>query len=124
MKGHATCAIEMSDAGDVTGTSYQDTGCGPFCLPPLDTVGWRGGSRIVLPPVPPLSGITVVGIDNAGWITGFSGFNGTTTHAVVWQPGGSTYIGTDLGNLSGKSISSSRTSGPVGPARSHSSSTT
>jgi hypothetical protein len=47
----AAFGVAMNDAGDVTGTSYRDTGCGPFCLPPLDTVVWRGGARIVLPPV-------------------------------------------------------------------------
>src|SRR5262245_38532233 len=56
----AAFGVAMNAGGDVTGTSYQDTGCGSTCLPPLDTVVWRGGRRIVLPSVPGLSGITVV----------------------------------------------------------------
>jgi hypothetical protein len=51
----AANGIAMNDAGDVVGTSYQDIGCGPFCLPPQDVVVWRGGTRIVLPKVPGLS---------------------------------------------------------------------
>src|SRR5512145_1406397 len=47
----AAFGAAMNDLGDVTGTSYPDTGCGPFCLPPLETVVWRGGVRIVLPPL-------------------------------------------------------------------------
>src|SRR6266480_3553866 len=55
----AATGAAINDSGDVTGTSYRDPGCGPFCLPPLDTVIWRDGERIVLPAVPGLPGITV-----------------------------------------------------------------
>ena len=50
--GTAATGYAMNDAGDVTGRSYPDTGCGPFCLPPEEIVVWRGGNRIVLPLVP------------------------------------------------------------------------
>ncbi len=101
----AATGAAMNDSGDVTGTSYPDTGCGPFCLPPLETVVWRGSERIVLPDVPGLPGITVRSINNHGWVAGFAGFPGTTTHAVVWKPNGSTYQAIDVGTLPGTSIS-------------------
>jgi hypothetical protein len=101
----AATGADMNAAGDVVGTSYQDTGCGPFCLPPLDTVVWRAGQRIVLPSVPGLSGITVRAINEQGWVAGFAGFPGTTTHAVVWKPVGETYQAVDLGTLPGTQIS-------------------
>jgi hypothetical protein len=101
----AATGIAMNDAGDVVGTSYPDPGCGPFCLPVLETVAWRGGIRIVLPTIPGFSGITVTGINNQGWISGYAGFPGTTTHAVVWQPNGNTYVAIDLGTLPGTSSS-------------------
>ena len=47
-----TYGVAMSNAGDIVGTSYADPGCGPFCLPPLETVVWKAGVRIVLPPLP------------------------------------------------------------------------
>ena len=47
----AAFGVAMNDAGDVTGTSYPDPGCGSSCLPPLETVVWKGGERIVLPSV-------------------------------------------------------------------------
>ena len=95
----------MNNTGDVAGTSYVDTGCGSFCLPPLDTVVWRGGTRIVLPTVPGLSGIYVRSINAQGWVAGFAGFPGTTTHAVVWKPNGNTYNAIDIGVLPGTTIS-------------------
>lgn len=95
----------MNDAGDVTGTSYLDPGCGPWCLPPLETVVWRGTERIVLPSIPGLTGIYVSSINNQGWVAGFAGFPGTTTHAVVWKPNGNTYQAIDLGTLPGTTIS-------------------
>ncbi len=101
----AASGYAMNDAGDVIGTSYIDTGCGPWCLPPQDTVVWRGGQRIVLPSIPGLTGIYVVDINNQGWIAGFAGFPGTTTHAVVWKPVADTYQGIDLGTLPGDTIS-------------------
>lgn len=97
----AASGSALNDAGDVTGTSYPDPGCGPWCLPTLETVVWRGGTRIVLPSLPGYSGITVRGINNAGWIVGYAGLNGTTTRAVVWKPSGSTYQVFDLGLLPG-----------------------
>jgi len=104
----AATGAAMNDAGDVVGTSYQDLGCGPFCLPPNDTVVWRGGLRIVLPSVPGLSGIYPSSINSQGWVSGFAGIPGTTTHAVVWKPIGNTintYVAIDLGMLPGTTIS-------------------
>ncbi len=97
----ASFGVAMNSAGDVTGTSYLDTGCGSTCLPPLETVVWRGAKRIVLPPVPGLSGITVRSINAHGWVAGFAGFPNTLTHAVVWKPSGDTYQAIDLGTLPG-----------------------
>jgi probable HAF family extracellular repeat protein len=101
----AATGTAMNDAGDVVGTSYTDPGCGPFCLPPNDTVVWRRGRRIVLPPLPGLSGIYPSSINSQGWVSGFAGFPGTTTHAVVWKPSGNTYVAIDLGTLPGTTIS-------------------
>jgi hypothetical protein len=101
----AATGIAMNDAGDVTGTSYPDPGCGPFCLPTLETVVWRGTERIVLPSIPGLTGIYVRGINAQGWVAGFAGVPGTTTHAVVWRPNGNTYQAIDLGTLPGTTIS-------------------
>src|SRR5688500_7640465 len=85
----AAFGVDMNDAGDVVGTSYPDPGCGSSCLPPLQTVVWKGGVRIVLQnPTPSLDGISLSAINNQGWVTGFVGFPGTTTHAVVWKPVG------------------------------------
>lgn len=101
----AATGSAMNDAGDVVGTSYTDPGCGWSCLPPLETVVWRGGVRTVLPLLPGLTGITVRSINAQGWVAGFAGFPGTTTHAVVWKPNGGTYDIIDLGTLPGTTIS-------------------
>jgi probable HAF family extracellular repeat protein len=101
----AAFGVAMNAGGDVAGTSYQDTGCGATCLPPLDTVVWRGGRRIVLPSVPGLSGITVKSINAKGWVAGFAGFPNTLTHAVVWKPIGDSYQAIDLGTLPGTNVS-------------------
>ena len=95
----------MNDAGDVVGTSRLDPGCGSTCLPPEETVVWRGGQRVVLPEVPGLSPIFATSMNNPGWVAGFVGGPGTTTHAVVWTPVGDTDQAIDLGNLPGKTIS-------------------
>lgn len=98
----AAFGAAMNDLGDVAGTSYPDPGCGPFCLPPLETVVWRGGVRIVLPPLPGFSGIYVRSINSQGWVAGFAGFPGTITRAVVWKPSGpTTYQIVNLGVLPG-----------------------
>lgn len=102
----AANGIAMNDAGDVAGTSYPDPGCGPYCLPPQETVVWRGGKqRIVLPPAPGLTGIYVRGINAQGWVAGFAGFPNTLTHAVLWKPNGPTYQAIDLGVLPGTTSS-------------------
>ena len=101
----ASFGVDMNDVGDVIGTSYLDNGCGSSCLPPLETVVWKNGVRIVLPTIPGLTGITVTGINNLGWICGWAGYPYTITHAVVWKPNGSTYDAIDLGNLPGKNVS-------------------
>ena len=90
----------MNDAGDVTGNSYPDPGCGSSCLPPLEPVVWKGGERIVLPSVPGLSGVTTSDINNLGWISGFGGLLGFG-HAAAWKPNGSTYTPIDMGLLPG-----------------------
>jgi len=101
----AATGVAMNASGDVAGTSYIDTGCGPFCLPPQDTVVWRGVQRIVLPQVPGLTGIYVTGINAQGWVSGLAGFPGTATHAIVWKPTGNTYTAIDLGLLPGTTYS-------------------
>lgn len=101
----AAFGAAMNASGDVTGTSYPDPGCGSTCLPPLETVVWRGGRRIVLPTIPGLTGIYVRSINAQGWVAGLAGFPGTTTHAVVWKPNGNTYQAIDLGTLPGTTIS-------------------
>lgn len=101
----AADGVDMNDGGDVTGSSYPDPGCGPFCLPPLDTVVWRGDERIVLPGIPGFDTITVRSISDDGWVAGFAGMIGTTTRAVVWKPAGDTYQAIDLGVLPGTTIS-------------------
>jgi uncharacterized membrane protein len=95
----------MNDAGTVIGTSYPDPGCGPWCLPTLETVVWQGTTRTVLPTVPGLTGITVSSINAQGWIAGLAGFPYTTNHAVVWKPDGGTYQAIDLGTLPGTTTS-------------------
>jgi len=97
----AATGAAMNDLGDVAGTSYPDPGCGPFCLPPLDTVVWRAGNRIVLPALPGFTGIYVRSINNQGWVAGFAGFPSTTTRAVVWKPNGTGYQIINLGVLPG-----------------------
>ncbi|MFN8572425.1 MAG: hypothetical protein U0132_10240 [Gemmatimonadaceae bacterium] len=100
----AATGASMNDGGDVVGTSYLDTGCGPFCLPPQQTVAWVGGNRIVLPTLPGFSGIYPQVINAQGWIAGTAGVPGTTTHAVVWRPNGASYTITDLGLLPGTTV--------------------
>lgn len=92
--------VAMNDAGDVVGTSYADTGCGPFCLPPLETVIWKAGVRIVLPSLPGFTGTAVTGINNHGWISGYAG-SFDFPEAVVWKPNGNTFTVIDLGALPG-----------------------
>jgi len=101
----AAFGVAMNNAGDVTGTSYPDPGCGSTCLPPLETVVWKGGQRIVLPSVPGLSGVTTSDINNLGWISGFGGFFGFG-RAAAWKPNGSTYTPIDMGLLPGTTSSS------------------
>ena len=96
----AAFGAAMNDAGDVTGTSYPDPGCGSSCLPPLETVVWKGGERIVLPSVPGFSDATTSDINNLGWISGFGGLLGFG-HAAAWKPNGSTYTPIDMGLLPG-----------------------
>lgn len=76
----AAFGAAMNDAGDVTGTSYPDPGCGSMCLPPLETVVWKQGERIVLPDVPGLTGTTTSDINNLGWVSGFGGLLGFGLH--------------------------------------------
>jgi hypothetical protein len=100
----AAFGTAMNDAGDVTGSSYPDPGCGSTCLPPLETVVWKGGQRIVLPGVPGLSGVAANDINNLGWVCGFGGLFGFG-HAAAWKPNGSTYIAIDMGLLPGTTSS-------------------
>ena len=96
----AAFGAAINDAGDVTGNSYPDPGCGSSCLPPLEPVVWKGGERIVLPDLPGLSGVTTTDINNLGWISGFGGLLGFG-HAGAWKPNGSTYTPIDMGLLPG-----------------------
>ena len=100
----AAVGAAMNDAGDVTGNSYPDPGCGSSCLPPLEPVVWSGGERIVLPNLPGLSGVTTTDINNLGWICGFGGLLGFG-HAGAWKPNGSTYTPIDMGLLPGTTSS-------------------
>ena len=100
--------VDMNDAGDFVGTSYQNLGCGPFCLPPQGTVVWKAGVRIVLPPLPGFSGTAVTGINNLGWISGYAG-SYDFPEAVVWKPSGNTYEVIDLGTLPGPNMLSAAT---------------
>jgi hypothetical protein len=100
----AAFGAAMNDAGDVTGSSYPDPGCGSTCLPPLETVVWKGGQRIVLPNVPGLSGVTANDINNLGWVCGFGGLFGFG-HAAAWKPNGNSYIAIDMGLLPGTTSS-------------------
>lgn len=102
----AAFGTSMNEAGSVVGTSYTDPGCGWQCLPPLETVVWQGGKRIVLPTLPAFGPyITVASINAQGWVVGFAGYMWTTTHAVVWKPNGTTYDAIDLGTLPGTTTS-------------------
>ena len=103
--GTAATGYAMNDAGDVTGRSYTDTGCGPFCLPPEEIVVWRGGNRIVLPLVPGFDRNSQypLHINNHGLIGGEAGIIGATTHAAVWTPNGTGYTAQDLGVFPGTS---------------------
>jgi len=101
----AATGAAMNDRGDVVGTSYPDPGCGPFCLPPLETVVWRAGKRIVLPAVPGYESNYPRSINNQGWVAGLAGYPGAASHAVVWKPNGDTYQAIDLGVLPGTTIS-------------------
>jgi hypothetical protein len=93
--GTAATGLAMNDAEDVVGTSYTDPSCGPFCLPLLETVVWRGGTRIVLPTVPGLPASTCeASTPKDGW-PGSRVSPGTTTHAVVWLPTGGDLSGWD-----------------------------
>jgi len=95
----------MNDAGDAAGTSYTDPGCGSTCLPPLQTVVWRNGVRIILPIPPGFSTITVRSINASGWLAGFAGDPSTGSHAVVWRPVGAGYEAMDIGAFPGTTIS-------------------
>ena len=96
----------MNDAGDIAGYSYPDPGCGPFCLPPLQTVVWRGSTRIVLPGISGFQSTTVRSINAQAWVAGFAGVTGTTTRAVVWRPtSATTYSAINLGVLPGTTVS-------------------
>jgi probable HAF family extracellular repeat protein len=98
----------MNDAGDIIGRAYQDTGCGPFCLPPQDTVVWKNGVRIVLPALPGRSGASVTGINRQGWISGYAG-SYDFPRAVLWKPQGEGYEVIDLGTLPGANMHSAAT---------------
>lgn len=89
----------LNEAGVVIGRSYPDPGCGPFCLPPQEIVAWRGGERIVLPPVAGHAAAShhPLYINSAGTIAGLAGIPGSSTRAVLWKPEGTGYVARDLG---------------------------
>ena len=101
----AAFGVAMNDAGDVTGTSYPDPGCGSSCLPPLESVVWKNGLRIILPSLPGFSGVTPSDINNQGWVSGFGGVFGFG-HAAAWKPNGNTFTAIDMGVLPGTNSSS------------------
>lgn len=94
--GTVATGFDMNDAGDVVGRHYLDPGCGPFCLPAQETVVWRGGTRITLPP-----GGTPLYLNNQGVIAGQAG-----THAARWVPTATGYTFQDLGLFPGTSDAS------------------
>ena len=99
----------MNNAADVAGTSYPDPGCGWQCLPPLETVVWRNGVRIVLPSrTRPRRHHRHqhqrCGLGRRLRRTSLD----INTHAVVWKPKGNTYEAIDLGVLPGTDISYAR----------------
>lgn len=100
----AAFGTDLNTAGDVIGRSYRDVGCGPFCLPPQETVVWHDGERIVLPMLPGWTGVTVRAINDAGWIVGEAGQR-SSTRAALWRPTATGYEAVDLGVLPGKTIS-------------------
>lgn len=98
----AATGFDMNDAGNVVGSSYRDTGCGSFCLPPQDQVVWRAGQRVVLP------GVAGWGtnqhpsfITNQNLIVGYVGIPGTTTKGAQWQPSGAGFTASELPLLAG-----------------------
>jgi hypothetical protein len=101
----AASGFDLNDAGDVVGKSYPDPGCGPFCLPPQEAVVWKGGERMVLPPVAGFDGFNQHPrfINNAGLVAGVAGWIGVTTHAALWKPEGTGYVAQDLGLYPGTS---------------------
>ncbi len=101
----AAGGVAMNDAGDAVGSAYQDTGCGSTCLPPLETVVWRNGVRTVLPGLPGYTPISVTGINNNGWISGFVGYDYSNARAVAWEPVGDGYQIHDLGVAPGTTMS-------------------
>jgi hypothetical protein len=100
----AANGIDMNGPGDIVGTSYQDPGCGPFCLPTQDTVVWSGPDRIVLPALSGFTGIYPGAMDDAAAVVGLAGLPGADTAAVRWEPSGTTYTVTDLGVLPGADL--------------------
>jgi hypothetical protein len=99
----AARGVAMNDRGDVAGTSYPDTGCGSSCLPPLETVVWKHGVRIVLPGLPGRPAIQAYGMNSGSWVVGSAAPSvpGFDDHAVVWKPVGGGYQAIDLGVLPG-----------------------
>ena len=99
----AATGVAMNDAGDVVGTSHPDTGCGSTCLPPLETVVWKHGVRIVLPGLPGRPAVQAYGMNSASWVVGSAAPSvpGFDDHAVVWKPVGGGYQAIDLGVLPG-----------------------
>ena len=101
----AATGNDLNDAGDVIGKSRADPGCGPFCLPPEDSVLWKGGERLVLPTVPGADANSQypMYINNAGLIAGMAGVPGSATRAAVWLPQDGGYSARDLGVFPGTS---------------------
>jgi hypothetical protein len=101
----AAGGADMNDDGDVVGQSHADPGCGPFCLPPRDTVVWKDGQRIVLPPVAGTDASKQYAryINNLGTVAGVTGTIGSSTRAAVWKPEGTGYVARDLGVFPGTS---------------------
>lgn len=101
----AARGTDLNDEGDVIGRSRADPGCGPFCLPPEDIVVWKGGQRIVLPPVAGTDAGSQypLYINNFGTIAGVTGTIGSSTRAALWKPDGAGYVARDLGVFRGTS---------------------
>jgi uncharacterized membrane protein len=94
-----TIAIDVNASGVVVGGSLEGNfGFGPG---PDEAFVYRNGTMETLPTLGGPGGLAR-GINNSGWITGWSNTPDGTSHPVVWRPDASgNYTVIDLGSLGG-----------------------